>query len=164
MARLKKAQAGKTVSYPVDSSRLLFGKKYAVKRTVDTTGYAAGKRKEFPASDELMRNKEGKRNPTKTGTLSRKGVQKGLESMQKKKGGKVPKAQYGRRSCGPGGCRQSRGMSGYGGGYSPDREAFRAERQARREERKARRQENPGLLRRIFGGARKTGGKIKKSK
>lgn len=155
MAKVKKAQTGsirsdlakkklENSSNPLltysgrPSRRTIFGsKKYPTSMSVDTTGYAAGAKTAFPASSELMMNKPGKKNPKMYGYMRREGVQKALSSQKKKTGGSV-KAQRGLKVCGPGGCRQTRGMVGYGGG------------------------ERKGLLKRIFAPNRKTGGSTKK--
>lgn len=141
MAKIKKAQPGnKMLRYNVgEARRSMFGKKYPVERSVDTTGYSGTTKKYFKATDELMRNKPGKLNPTKTGGLSRRGLEEGMRKAgitpKRTSGGK---AQRGLKVCGPGGCRQTRGMVGYGGG------------------------ERKGLLKRIFAPNRKSGGSTKK--
>lgn len=152
MAKITKAQGGYSAKRKLEqaknplltysgkeSKRNVFSsKKYPTSMSVDTTGYASGKKYGFPASSELMMNKPGKKNPTMYGTMRREGVEKALKSQKKKAGGNVAKAQRGNRVCGPGGCRQNRGMVGYGGG------------------------ERKGLLKRIFAPNRKTGGTTKK--
>ena len=149
MRKMKKAQDGnKTVRYKLgEARRSMFGKKYPIERSVDTTGYSGTTKKYFKATDELMRNKPGKPNPTKTGGLSRKGLEEGM-----RKSGITPKKTYGGKAqngygprCGPGGCRQTWGMSGYGSSGGGGR-----------------RGSGRGLLKRIFAPNRKTGGTTKK--
>lgn len=136
MARIKKAQLGtKTVTKTYSPDR-----KY-VEKSVDVSG--------FPKKNVTRRTLKGALTgaprvgmPPK-GRKQRDEMEEIKERVKKaapkprlsetmKKGGKmVKKAQFGLGRCGPGGCAQTRGMSGYGGGFSS-------------------RREGPGLFKRIF--------------
>ena len=137
MARIKKAQGGTEFGVKRVTKVYSPNRKY-VEKTVDISG--------FPKKNVTRRTLKGALTGAPRVGMPPKGrrgraemekIQKRMEkgkstppiSETMKKGGSVPKAQGGRR-CGPFGCGQTRGMSGYGGGY---------------------RGERPGLLKRIFG-------------